>query len=506
MAHHVGRAILLAWLLSFPALAHAGACSELNRLAGQALPQTSIDLAASVAAGQFAPDGDMARALTVPAFCRVTGVIAPSVRFEVWLPDNWNGKFSMTGGGGSVGYINYADMRTAIAAGYATASTDTGHLAGDNEWIRKPELLDAYFHTAVHAVAVRAKTLIAARYDRPPLKSYYNSCSNGGRQGLMEALRYPEDFDGIVAGAPAHFLSRSFTLNFWLANSAIPDGETVVLTPEVLAILNNAVVAACDRRDGVADGVIENPKRCEFDPGRLRCKAGRSSPCLTEAQVTAARAIYAGPRNPRTGAAIYPGPSPGSEMDWSSVWRRYFAGPNASAGLSFMRILFHGPDWRWSQFNFDTDQALLTQRFADADAVDPNLDAFRRRGGKIILYHGWNDASVAPAYTLQYRDAVAAHIARDPTARKGAMDDFMRVFMVPGMTHCSGGMGTDRFDMAPALDRWVSDGVAPTRVIAARIVDARTVRTRPLCVWPQVARWDRKGDTDAAESFVCAKP
>ncbi|MDB5446852.1 MAG: tannase/feruloyl esterase family alpha/beta hydrolase [Phenylobacterium sp.] len=497
---------MVSWMLLWPAMAHARDCGSLSRLAGQELARTSIDLAASVPAGDFAPDGDPAHALSVPAFCRVTGVISPSVRFEVWLPDHWNGKFVMAGEGGTAGYINYRDMRLAIAAGYATASTDTGHLGSDSSWMGKPDLLTAYFHTAVHDVAVRAKAMIAARYDRPPVKSYYNSCSNGGRQGLMEALRYPDDFDGVVAGAPVMYLSRAFTLNFWLARSAIPDGQTVVLTPEALGILHRAVTAACDPRDGVADGVIENPASCRFDPGSLRCKPGRGGQCLTDAQVTAARAIYGGPRNPRTGAAIYPGPSLGSELDWSSVWERYLGGGSTSAGVSLMRNLFHGPDWLWSQFDFDTDQALLSERFAAADAIDPNLDAFRRRGGRIIIYHGWGDGSVAPAYSLRYRYAVAAHIARDPTARKTAMDDFMRVFMVPGMKHCSGGIGTDKFDMTEPLDRWVSRGEAPTRIIASRVVDGRVVRTRPLCAWPRVARWTGKGSSDAAGSFVCSAP
>ena len=495
--------------LAAPAARAAMSCEDLPFLA---LPDTVLRTIERVPAGQFTPPGAPA-ALEVPALCRVAGTVSPAIQFEVWLPegDGWNGRFQGVGGGGLAGIISYSAMAAAVRSGYASASTDTGHVASDLTWTHDPQRRVDYGYRAIHEMTVNAKAIIDAHYGEAPVFSYFNGCSTGGRQGLMEAQRFPDDYDGIVSGAPVFDFTNLHIGQLWTAHATLKE-PGAVLNRDDLAFVNEQVLAQCDALDGVEDGVLTDPTQCEFDPGVLQCGPSGGGQCLAEPQVKALRMIYQGTVNPRTGAPIYPGLEPGGEgpqpgnPGWALIMNGEtpFAIDNAVLG----RMGFEDENWDWSQFDFDRDVAAVNGKlFGVLNAVDPDLRDFRNSGGKLIIWHGWNDPGVMPQRTTGYHEDVV-DFAATATGQDGRefTDEFMRLFMMPGVGHCRGGTGPDQADWMSAISAWVEDGEAPERIEASMMRDGEVAMTRPLCPHPQIAEYRGRGDTNDAANFVCVEP
>ena len=532
----VSAAVLLA--SSVVAASALGATCE--SLADLRLPETVITLAKSVAAGAFTPPTGppptpvIVPYSTLPAFCRVAGVIKPTsdsnIQFEVWMPSSgWNGKLQSSGNGGFAGIIPYPSLGLPLTRGYAVATTDTGHSGNeaptnpimDGSWARgHPEKVIDFGYRAIHETAVRAKAILHAFYGESPRHSYFSTCSNGGRQALMEAQRYPEDYDGILAGAPANFWTHHFSGFVWNA-LALSDPAASYIPASKLKAIEVAALSACDGRDGVVDGVIDDPVKCRFDPATLLCKGPESDSCLTGLEVAALTKIYSGPRNSK-GEQIFPGYLPGGETT-PGGWGSWITGPRPDTSMQFRlgtqffrNIVFENPSWDFKTFNLDKDVKAADDKTGPIlNATDPNLRAFMKRGGKLILYHGWSDASIAPQNTINYYQSVVARMGQRNSGK------FVRLFMVPGLEHCTGGQGTYSFgqwgtvakadpehDISLALERWVEEGIAPDVIVAAKPVadfdtTKGTLRTRPLCAYPLVARWKGTGSTDDAANFVC---
>ena len=470
-------------------------------LAGLKLSATTITAAQTVAAGAFTPPAPGGRGPSpfapLPAFCRVTATLAPSadsdIRIEVWLPEaGWNGKFEAVGNGGWAGTISYPALATALGRGYATASTDTGHATpGGSFAMGHPEKLVDFGYRSVHEMTVQAKAIIATFYGNPAKRAYWNGCSTGGRQGLMSAQRYPADFDGIIAGAPANYMSHLQPWSLWVP-MAVHQTEASYIPPAKYPVIHKAVLETCDALDGVRDGVLEDPTRCHFDPKTIECQGADTSACLTAPQVEAARKIYAPMTNPRTGLKLFPALEPGSEMGWSGL-----AGPQPMAiPVDTFKYMVHAnPNWDWKTIDFDKDVAATEKLFGPIiDAVNPDLSPFFNRGGKLLMYHGWNDQLIAPRNSIEYFDSVRYTLGTAKTL------DAMRLYMVPGMGHCNGGDGTGTFDIVSNLERWVEQGQAPDSIVASR---TNPTRTRPLCQWPKVAVYSGTGSTDDAANFSC---
>jgi feruloyl esterase len=483
------------------ATAEAASCESLQALA---LADTTILSATFVPAGPFtppsaagAPAGQAPKPIPVPAACRVVGRVKPAVNFEAWMPaSNWNGKFQAVGGGGFAGVIGYAPMAAALNRGYATASTDTGHSTPGGSWaLGHPELVTDFAYRAIHEMTVKAKTIVEAFYGNGPRLSYFVGCSTGGRQGLMEAQRFPNDYDGIVAGAPANFWTHLMAGTLWAASATLRD-QAMHIPAAKLAVINKAALAACDARDGVTDGLIEDPQRCRFDPGTLQCSGADTETCLTAPQVEAARKIYASAVNPRTKQEVFPGMAPGSELTWTAL----AGGPQPfSIPVDFYKYFVHAdPNWDWKTIDFDKDVVVADGKFAKLiNATDPNLKAFKSRGGKLIVYHGWNDQLIAPLNSINYYNSVSKAMGAKAT------DDFARLFMAPGMQHCAGGVGPNTFDALGALEQWVEHGTKPAHIVASHSTNGVVDRTRPLCPYPQVATYKGSGSLDEAANFVC---
>ncbi len=448
-------------------------CEQLRALS---LPNTRVT-AAEAAAGR----------------CRVAAILTPTadshIEMEVWLPlTKWNGKFQAVGNGGWAGSIGTAAMAAALQEGYATASTDTGHKSaetpGGSFALDHPEKLIDYGYRAVHEMTVQAKAIIAVFYGKPPRLSYWNSCSNGGRQALMEAQRYPEDYDGMVAGAPAANWSGRALQSLWVAQALHRDAASYI-PPAKYPAIHSAVLAACDALDGVEDGILEDPARCRFDPAVLRCKGADGPACLTVAQVDAARRIY-------ENHGSYPGLAPGSELGWATYGG---AKPFAIGDDFFKYIVFADPKWDYRTLDF-TDVARY--RNATVDALDPNLKPFFARGGKLIQYHGWSDPQIPPLHSVDYYRSVVGAL--------GNVEASYRLFMVPGMQHCGGGSGPNQFNALAALERWRESGTPPGQIVAAHVTDNRVDMTRPLCPYPQVAQYKGTGSANDAANFACRLP
>ena len=406
----------------------------------------------------------------------------------------WNGKLQAVGNGAFSGAIAYRPMATALARGYAAASTDTGHSGGSAVFaLGHPEKLIDFGWRAVHELTVASKKIIAAYYDAGPKLSYWNGCSAGGRQAMKEAQRFPADFDGIIAGAPGlDWTSRA--AQAMRVAKMLEKNEPAQLAPAQIQLLHRAVVDACDSLDGVKDGLIADPARCTVDPGVLRCRGADQAGCLSPAQVETARAMYSSPLNPRTGRAIT-GLAPGSELGWTSMG--WTASARATGLDQFRFIVFTDPSWTIQQFTFESDIVRAEDTDADTiNALDPNLKPFIARGGKLIHYHGWSDPQISPGNSTQYYSRVLEALG-------GKVRDSYRLFMVPGMAHCGGGEGPNSFDMVSALERWVERGQAPDRVVASHSTGGVVDRTRPLCPYPQHAIYRGSGSTDEAESFEC---
>jgi feruloyl esterase len=471
-----------------------GSCAALSKLA---LPNTAVTTAETVAADAFTgPDGAAFR--TLPAFCRVAATLKPSsdsdIKIEVWLPQAWNGKFQAVGNGAFNGNIAYPAMARALARGYATSSTDTGHSGGGASFaLGHPEKVTDYGWRAVHELAETSKKVIAAHYGTAPKFSYWEGCSAGGRQGLKEAQKFPADFHGIVAGAPG--LDWTGRAGQAVRIEKAMASESVRLLQPQRVVLHQAVLEACDANDGAMDGLIENPARCKFDPAVLQCKTADQTGCLTKAQVETAALIYASALNPKTGRRIA-GLEPGSELGWTDLG--WTASARATGLDQFRFIVFRNPAWTVPQFNWDTDIAHADDvDDGTINALDPDVRPFINRGGKLIQYHGWSDPQIAPGNSTEYY-ARALETSGGEKIRSS-----YRLFMAPGMGHCGGGDGPNSFDMMSALEQWVESGKAPDQIVASRVTSGKVERTRPLCPYPQVAVYKGTGSLDEAANFAC---
>jgi feruloyl esterase len=515
---------VLAWPAGALAQTTAGAPELCQRLPAQTLANTQITSAQVVAAGQFTPPvnpaaqgGGGSSALagtigpvpavpgrvtantaglglgynggrgiplysTLPAFCRVTATLTPSPN-------------------GLGGVINYNAMAVGLADGYAVASTDTGHVGGATAWMHVPDKVTDFAGRAMHETTVVGKALTNAYYGAAPKFSYMIECGGGSAAALHEVQKYPADYDGVVVGGHAAHLTRQIFGQIWLWQSTHPNGAAVLSRAD-LRTVHDAVLAKCDALDGVKDGLLENPLACTFDPQEIACRAGAGSNCLTPPQVEAVRRVYAGPVNPRTNERVWPGLFRGSELDWE-----FFSEAATPIGIATSTIrdvvlkdsvLGEPWDHRTSPLDLDRHVALADQSdIARVNASNPNVAAFVRRGGKLILSGGWNNALVPAGAVLDYFQRVQSTIGKDHTDRA------VRLYMVPGMIECNGGAGTDTFDLLKVMRDWVEQRRAPREVVASRVEHGKVVRRRPLCPYPQVATYRGRGSTDDASNFVC---
>jgi len=500
----MNRWLLYATLAVVPAIALAQTpCDQLKSLK---LTDATITAAESAGPGAFQLPGapPNAAAPLLPAFCRVAATLKPSVdseiKIEVWLPDrgSWNGKYLAAGGGGWVGSINYGAMAAALQEGYATSSTDTGHTGGTADFaVGHPEKVTDFAYRAVHEMTVTAKAIMAAQYGRAPRLSYWTGCSTGGRQGLLEAQRYPADFDGIIAGAPANNQIQLSAWRFALETAALKDPARVVPLPKT-AMLNRAVLAACDALDGVSDGFLSDPQKCRFDPAALLCRGPEGDNCLTAPQLESVKQAYA-PASKKTGERIYPGLVPGSESGWALL-AAVRPEPNGIDLGMFRYVAHEDAAWDWRSFDLDRDTALADKKAGSMTAVDPDLSAFQARGGKLLIYHGWNDGgsggAISPLNTLDYFSSVLQRMGTN-------QENWLRLFMVPGMGHCGGGPGPSQFNALAALERWRESDIAPAQITAYHVENNRVTMTRPLCPYPQVAVYAGSGSTNDAANFAC---
>ncbi len=494
----------LLWLVPLLVLSYgtanaaAGSCESLSQLK---TPHVLVTLATEVKSGHLkVTDRSSERAVLRP-FCRVVVQITPTadsqIGAEIWLPlTHWNRKFLAVGSGGWGGAISYDELVEGLNRGYAAAATDDGHRgAGGRFLMGHPEKLIDFAYRAEHEMTLEAKRLIEALYGQIPAHSYWSGCSGGGREGLLQAARYPQEFDGVVAGDPANIRRNAWALS--LAVQTFKD-PSAYIPPAKYPTIHQAVLNACDAIDGLKDGLIEEPERCQVNFNVLECRNADSPSCLTPRQVQSAQALIS-PLKSSTGKILFPRLEPGTELRWA----RLAGGPEpASLFLDeFRYVVFNNPDWDWRTFDLDRDAARAHEIDSHVDEFDPNLTAFANRGGKMLIYHGLADQQVAPGSSVDFYNA-----AREQSSVKPAAADWIRLFMAPGMGHCQGGEGPDTFDALGALERWVENGRAPERIIASQLNDGQVVRTRPLCPYPQVARYDGKGNPNDAASFLCRSP
>jgi feruloyl esterase len=467
--------------------------------------------------------------VTVP-FCRIIGAATPTtdsnIGFEVWMPPmaNWNGKFQGVGSGSSAGSIATAAMLVALKDGYAVMATDNGHItdptkpngAAEQSWaLGHPEKMIDFSYRALHVSTVAAKSITQRFYEKAPSQSYFVGCSQGGHHALMEASRFPEDYDGIVAGAPAWQWANLMVAELW--NSAPALTDPTAMTAPKMTLLNNAVVQACDALDGVTDGVIDDPRKCTFDPAVLQCSGADAADCLTPVQVAAAQSIYGGAKK-SSGEQIFPPYTRGSELGWTGLYTG--ATPGGSGWDFFRYSVFQDSGFNNATFNFDTDTDRAFNTLVAGEPLQSvynataNLTPFKARGGKLVMYHGWADQQITPLSSIDYYNRVVA------SQGQAATDSFLKMFMMPGIGHCSGGRGVANFggstgaasaadadhDVVRALDRWVTQGTAPTSLIGTRRAGATVDRSRPLCAYPQVAKYKGTGDINDAANFACGNP
>ena len=420
------------------------------------------------------------------------------IKSEVWLPlSAWNSKFQEVGNGGWNGDIQYGALADALRRGYATASTDTGHAGGSASFaLGHPEKVIDFGYRAIHETAMQSKAVIAALYGGPQRFSYFTGCSGGGRQAFAEAQRYPEDFEGIIAGDPGYDRTgESFQLV--AAAQAMYRNPAGKIPPEKFSVLHLAALDACDTLDGIKDGIINDPTRCKFDPSVTHCKGADGPNCLTQAQVQTAKIFYTALKDPKTGEEVFPGFEPGSELRWAALGE----GPLLMAGDLFKYVVFQNPNWDY--LTLDVGQHLALARKMDNGVISPtsaNLKTFVGRGGKLIIYHGWGDQNVAPRSSVEYYEKLVKALGQKQV--EGAL----RLYMVPAMGHCGGGEGPNVFDTLSALEKWREKDAAPREIVASQVVKGSVIRTRPLCPYPQVAQYKGTGSTDQAENFACQAP
>ena len=490
----------------------AGDCQSLLSLR---LVETTIVSAANVTPPFTPPSGGAA--VTTP-FCRVVATANPSsdsnINFEVWLPavSSWNAKFYSGTGGGSTGAIQYGALSTGLSARYASMSQDRGHvsrsdlgvpLTTDGSWAAgHPEKIVDWAYRSQHVTTVAGKSILQAYYNSAAQRSYFVGCSAGGHIGTMEAQRYPEDYDGIVAAAPAWDWSNLLVGRLWASQPSLKASANA-LNPDKLAVLNKAVVAACDAIDGVTDGLIDDPRKCTFDPSVLQCSGADAANCLTAAQVDTAKTIYSGPKR-SNGQPIFAGYPTGSENFWTV---NTGSTPGGSSFDFFRYWVYENANYDSRTFNFNSDLDFVNNKLvlgkplpSVVNAV-PDLAAFRARGGKLLIWHGWADEQVHTLGSIDYYNKVLA------ASSKADTDKVLRVFLAPGVAHCGRGPGPDAFDVQTPLEKWVEQGIAPEKIIASKVAaDGSVSRTRPLCVYPQVAKYAGSGDINRAENFACANP
>lgn len=471
-----------------------------------------------VPAGTFQPPTNVAALTGLPEFCRVSATVKPAadsnVRAEAWFPTSgWNGKFLGTGNGGLATAINYTYLAEGVKRGYAVFNADLGTSQGAASVIGHPEMIADYGHRATHAVTTASKTLAQAFYAKAPTRSYFVGCSTGGGQGLHEAQRYPDDYNGIIAGAPGHDRIGAHVQLLWRFHALQLDSAGYI-PPAKLQLLATRVTNSCDALDGVTDGLISRPDLCSVDPAVLQCTGDDAADCLTAQQVATAKKIYQGPRRPASGALIQTGFLHGSETLWDMG-----APGTATYPYEWPFWWTFGANWTWRQFDFDRDlDTMITSIGPSVNALSTNLSAFQARGGKIIFYQGLADQTVAPGEVVRYMQNVE-------TAMPGQTKQFMRLFNAPGMLHCQNGNGPNAFghlrglfpvvkdasrDMMTALEEWVEKGTAPERIVATKYANnsptGAVERTRPLCAWPKLAAYNGSGDTNDAANFSCVAP
>ena len=446
----------------------------------------------------------------VPAFCRVQATLTPTkdsdIKVEVWLPaSGWNGKFVAVGNGVWAGQLSYSAMADPLKRGYAVATTDTGHAGSgmDAHWaIGHPEKLVDFGYRAVHEMVVTGKAAVDAFYGGAAKKSYWDSCSTGGRQGLMEAYRYPADFDAISAKAPANPMTGLMVQSMWVG-WAPQHAPGAALSPQTMGMVHAAVLKQCDAKDGLADGLIEDPRKCGFDPASLQCKPGETASCLAPAQVDALHMIYGGVRD-KNGKVIRPGWPVGSEMQLALLIGGKEPFPVATS--YFRDLVFASqPGWDWKVSDYGAELAAARAYGAGMLDVPPTgLKPFFARGGKLLMSHGWTDGLIPANNSVEFYTGLLGAL---PSAKR----DQVRLFMVPGMDHCGGGEGASTYDTLATIDAWATSGKAPERIIATRTPSTFPGApklppiSRPLCPYPAIARYDGKGDPAKAESFSCGK-
>lgn len=502
------------------AIASPAAAKDCAALAGSALPQGKVTAATLVPAGEFKlaptaggpPPGVAAAGFKgLPAFCRIEATLTPTpdsdIKVEVWMPaSGWNGKFVGIGNGVWAGTISYFELGGPLSRGYAVAATDTGHTGNglSADWaVGHPEKLTDFGYRAVHDMTVAAKAAVKDFYGSGPKLSFWNSCSTGGRQGLMEAFRFPEDYDAISAMAPANPMTDLMTQSLWTGYQAVRAPGAGLTAPKLVA-LHKAYIAQCDELDGLKDGIVSAPRACKFDPVVAQCKAGDAPDCLTADQVQTMRAIYDGVRDPKTGKQTFPGFPPGSEMQLTVLISGKEPFPVAT---SYMRQLVFGDQkgWDFRAFDYGAD-AAKARAYGDKslDVSPTGLGPFFAHGGKLLLSHGWTDGLIPANNTVAFYEKLSSTL----TAKQ--KQGQLRLFMVPGMNHCSGGEGPSSIDTLGAIDAWATSGTAPDQLIAARLAGPPGApgpqsppMSRPLCPYPAVARYKGEGPTDKAESFTC---
>lgn len=498
--------------------ADVGAAMSCVDLASLVIPNGTVTGAEAFDAGAFTPpvvpggrplsEAAARQYGTLPSFCRVMATLMPSddsdIKVEVWLPsaETWNGKLQAVGNGAFTGSIRYGGGRSlayGLDLGYASTSTDTGHEGGSADFgLGHPEKVIDFGWRSTHEMTVTAKQVIEAYYGEAPQYSYWHGCSAGGRQALKQAQRFPEDFDGIIAGAPGNDWTGRSVAALRVAKP-LEANEAARLLEDKRLLVHEAVLKACDADDGVTDGVVGDPERCNFDPATLLCDGADSSSCLTELQVETVRMLYSSPKNPKTDRAIT-GLLPGSELDWTDFgWTR----SARSTGVEqFKYLVDEDPEWTIERFEFERDIVRAEETDNDTlNALDANLQPFINNGGKVLAYHGWSDAQISPSNATQYYTRLVEAIGD-----ADAVHDSYRLFMAPGMGHCGGGDGPNAFDALSALEEWVEEGRAPDQIIASRQRDGVVDRTRPLCPYPQLAVYSGSGSTDDAENFACQMP
>ena len=467
---------------------------DLSRLEGA---PTSITAAKLVPAANGAPE-----------YCDISGYVQPQIQFQLRLPTKtWNGRYFQVGCGGFCGGVNIQNCGDVLAKDFAVSANNMGHVGHflrDPLWGESADARRDYGRRATHVSAIASKAIVEKFYGAKPAYSYFRGCSTGGREGLMEAQHYPEDFDGIISGDPAFAGRLGAIANTWDAKYLLKPDNTPVMSDATLQVLHQAVIAACDGIDGVKDGIIMDPRACKFDVKTVRCKDGNEGPtCLSDAQVAAALKVYDGPRNSKGERLFTGGETFGSEGAWKGDDRLTLA----DGAQRFLNFTPNPPAaFTYRDFDFDADiekiKDALTRYDPVAPDTAPDLTAFEARGGKLILYHGWADQGVSPLNTLDYYAQVHT--------RQGGLDKtrgWFRLFMVPGMFHCRGGNAPNTFDFMPAIMAWVEKGEAPNGVVATqKDMAGATVRQRPLFAYPQFAAWDGKGDVNAAASWKAATP